>query len=97
MDMRELFLQILTVAYGATGIVGLIGYLPTIRDLYVHKKQSANISSYFLWTVTSGIGFLYGLFILNDNLFRFIYGIHVFSCLTVLILSLILKNKSYNN
>lgn len=91
--MKELFLQVLTFAYGATGVIGLIGYLPTIKDLYLHKKQSANTSSYILWSSTSGIGFLYGIFILQDTLFRIVYGINFFSCVIVLALSLGLKSR----
>ena len=92
--MEELFLQILVIAYGATGVVGLVGYWPTIRDLYHHKKPSANISSFIVWSSTVGIGFLYAIFILQDTLFRIVSGINFFACLTVLILSIQLKRKN---
>ena len=91
--MKELLLQILVIAYGATGVVGLVGYWPTIRDLYHHKKPSANISSYILWSSTGGIGFLYAVFILPDLLLRIVSGINFFACLVVLILSIGLKQK----
>lgn len=92
--MKELLLQILVITYGATGIVGLVGYWPTIRDLYHHKKPSANILSYILWSSTGGIGFLYAIFILPDLLLRIVSGINFFVCLTVLILSIGLKQKA---
>jgi hypothetical protein len=92
--MKELLLNILIVAYGAVGVVGLIAYLPTIKDLYHHQKPSANIASYALWTFTGGIGFLYSLFILPDFLFRFVSGMNFGACALVLFLSLGLKNKS---
>ena len=91
--MKELLLQALVIAYGTTGIVGLVGYWPTIKDLCHHKKPSANISSYILWSSTGGIGFLYAIFILPDLLLRFVSGINFFACLIVLILSIGLKRK----
>jgi hypothetical protein len=91
--MKELLLQILIVAYGATGIIGLVGYLPTIKDIYHHKKASANISSYILWSSTAGIAFFYAVFILPDLLLRIVSGMNFFACLVVLILSLRLKGR----
>jgi len=89
--MREFLLQALTFAYGGVGIVAFIAYFPTIRDLYHHKKASANISSYILWTVTGGTSFLYSLFVLQDLLFRFVSGLSFIACMIVLILSVKLK------
>ena len=86
--MKELLLNVLIVAYGGTGIVALVGYWPTIKDLYHHKKASANTSSYMLWTATGGITFLYAMFILPDLLLRIVTGINFVACLTVLILSI---------
>ena len=92
--MEEIFLQSLVIAYGATSVVGLAGYWPTIKDLYHHKKPSANISSFIVWSSTVGIGFLYAIFILQDQLFRIVSGINFFACLAVLILSIQLKRKN---
>jgi len=92
--MKEIFLNILKVIYGSTGIVALIGYWPTIVDLYHHKKPSANISSYVLWTTTNGITFLYALCILPDPLLRMVTGVNFSACLTVLILSIHLKQRT---
>jgi len=91
--MAELLLQLLSIAYGLVGIVTLIAYVPTIKDLCIHKKPSANITSYAIWTVTSGISFMYGLFILQDFLFKMVSGIGFGACATVLVLSLMLKNS----
>lgn len=90
--MKELFLQAITVAYAGVGVIGLIAYWPTIKDLYHHKKASANIASYILWTGTASISFLYSLFILQDLLFRIVSGINFLACMIVLILSINLKN-----
>jgi hypothetical protein len=91
--MKELLFDSISMAYAATGFVSLIGYWPTIKDLYHHKKPSANISSYILWSATAGIGFLYAIFVLPDLPLRFVYGVNFFACLTVLILSLRLLKK----
>lgn len=90
--MTEILLRILTVAYAGVGVVSLIAYWPTIKDLYHHKKPSANITSYMIWTATSGIAFLYSLFILPDFLFRFVSSVNFGSCAVVLLLSIRLKN-----
>lgn len=91
--MKDLLFDSISMAYAATGFVSLIGYWPTIKDLYHHKKPSANISSYILWSATAGIGFLYAIFVLPDLPLRFVYGVNFFACLTVLILSLRLLKK----
>jgi len=91
--MKNLFLQILIIAYACVGIVATIGYFPTIKDLLIHKKKSANVNSYIVWTICASITFLYSLFILNDWLVRIVTGLNFASCAVVLILSLKLKMK----
>lgn len=88
--MQETLLQILTISYGRAGIVSIIAYWPTIKDLY-HKKASANISSYILWIIATGIAFLYSLFILPDLLFMLVSGMNFGACILVLFLRLRLK------
>ena len=90
--MKEILLQALTIAYAVVGVVGFIAYWPTIKDLYHHKKPSANTVSYMLWTTTTGIAFLYSLFILPDLLFRIVSGINFGACALVLFLRIRLKN-----
>lgn len=91
LTMKDLLLQILIIAYGATGVVSVIGYWPTIKDLYQHKKPSANISSYVLWTATSGVAFLYSVCILQDVLVQIVSGVSLAACAVVLVLSLWLR------
>lgn len=86
-----MLLKMITIAYGGVGIIGLIAYWPTIKDLYFYKKASANTSSYILWTTTSGISFLYSLFVLPDLLFRIVSGLGFIACAVVLFLSIRLK------
>jgi hypothetical protein len=90
--MKEILVWALTVSYGATGIIGLIAYWPTIKDLYYYKKPSANIASYVVWTATSGIAFLYAVLILPDWLFIIVSGFNFAACGLVLGLSIRLKN-----
>jgi len=89
-----MILWLLTLAYAGTGIIGLIAYWPTIKDLHYHKKPSANISSYILWAATSATAFLYALFILPDLLFIIVSGIGFGACALVLFLSIRLKRYS---
>jgi hypothetical protein len=91
--MKELLLQILIVSYASVGIISTIAYWPTIRDLYHHKKLSANITSYLLWTMTSGVAFLYSLFILDDVFVRIVSGLGFGCCALVLFLSINLKYR----
>lgn len=91
--MTEILLQILIFAYASVGVVATIGYIPTIKDLWFHKKMSANISSYIIWTACSGIAFLYALFILPDLLFRIVSGLNFASCALILLLSVALKYR----
>lgn len=90
--MKEFLLHLLIITYASVGVIGLIAYWPTIRDLY-QKKPSANINSYMLWTVGSGIGFLYSLFILSDLLLRIVSGLYLGANALVLLLSIKLKNR----
>lgn len=95
--MKEILIKIIVISYGATAVVDILAYLPTIKDLYKHKKPSANVTSYWLWTTTTGTGFLYSLFILPDLLFRLVSGAMFLSNLLILVLIIRLQsNKSTN-
>jgi hypothetical protein len=83
----ELVLQFLIIAYAGTGIIATIGYIPTIIDL-IHKKKSANVPSYAIWTFCSIITFLYALFRLQDLLLRIVTGLNFLCCATVLVLGI---------
>lgn len=85
--MKELFLHGLTVAYVFAGVICCVAYLPTIKDLYFHKKASANTTTYILWTITAFITLLYSFFVLPDLLFRIISAANFIACALVLVLS----------
>lgn len=88
-----MILKIIIISYGATAVVNIVAYWPTIKDLYFNKKPSANTASYILWSISTGIAFLYSLFILPDLLFRIVSGIFFILNATVLFLCLKLKNS----
>ena len=83
-----LFITILSVLYAGVGVASLIGYLPTIKDLWHHKKASANTSSYAIWTVTSLVAFLYSIFVVPDFLFQFVSLVSLVCCSLILVLML---------
>jgi hypothetical protein len=88
----EILLTILAFLYATTGITEMIGYAPTVRDL---KKRiaSANIHSYFIWTFTTAVTFLYAIFIVSDTLLEIVTGLNFLCCTTIFVLALELKNK----
>lgn len=90
--MKELLLQIIIIAYAFDGLIGIIAYWPTIKDVY-HNKASANKTSYLIWTITSGTALLYSIFILPDFLLRMVTGLNFLACAAIYILSLRLKSK----
>ena len=89
----EILLKLLMIAYGGVGIFVAIGYWPTIKDLWINKRKSANIASYVIWVACSVISFLYSLFILKDLLYRIVSGLGLLCCMLILILSIRLKYK----
>jgi hypothetical protein len=88
----EILLTIITFLYASTGIIGAIGYIPTIRDL-INGIASANINSYIIWTLSTGIGFLYAFFVISDLLLEIVMGLNFAFCTTILILDYRLKYK----
>ena len=90
--MEDLLLKCLTVLYASIGGLAILGYWPTIKDLY-HKKKSSNSLSYLIWSLAGGIAFLYSLFVLKDIPFRIVSGLNFGACLVVLYLSISLKSS----
>ena len=88
--MSEYLIYILTFLYSVGGIIAFIGYYPTIKDLW-HKKASANVSTYLIWTITTTIASLYGLLVLKDLPFILATNLNLLACGTILALRLRLK------
>ncbi|MEX0597426.1 MAG: hypothetical protein WD512_13105 [Candidatus Paceibacterota bacterium] len=88
MSWYGIFTQVIIFLFGATAIIDIIGYWPTIKDLYIYKKNSANKRSFALWAATSGVSCLYGIFVLQDNLYIIVSSIYLLANLTVLILTI---------
>jgi hypothetical protein len=91
--MEDILSLILKFAYASAGVVSTAGYIPTIKDLWLHKKMSANIHSYFIWTICSVFTLLYSIFILPDLLFQIVSGLSLAACGAILILSVALNRK----
>ena len=91
--MQENLIKLITITYAGVGVMGLIAYWPTMRDLYFLKKPSANATSFFIWTLASGISLLYGIFILHDSLYCIVTGAHFVACTIIIFLILGLKKK----
>ena len=88
----QTLLIIIAFLYAGTGIVATIGYLPTIIDL-IKNKRSANRNSYIIWTLCSGITFLYALLVISDLLLEIVTGLNFASCAIILLLTLRLELK----
>jgi hypothetical protein len=92
MVLSEILLNVLTIAYGLTGIVGILAYWPTISDL-LKKKPSANVESYSLWTITTAIATLYAIFKVEDAPLTIVIGLNFLCCATILVLDKRLEKR----
>lgn len=87
--------MILTVAYGGVGVVGFMGYIPTIIGLF-KGKPCADLNSYVIWSITGLVGLLYSIFILKDLLVIAISTMNVSSCVLIAALTVYVKLKYKN-
>jgi len=92
--MKEILLEILKYSYAWVWIVSFIAYLPTIKDVYLKQKMSANFYSYLLWTITTFIWTLYVVVFTDDLLLQLVYGISFISCFVISIWIKILEFKN---
>jgi len=92
--MIEIISQTLMLAYASTGIIATIGYVPTIKDLVIHRKMSANIASYSIWTFCSAVTFLYSMILIQDLLLRIVTGLNFGCCALILGLALSIKKNN---
>lgn len=91
--MQETLLKWLIILYTSTAFIDMLWYWPTIIDLWHHKKPSANIRSYMVWTITTFIWFMYSIFILPNLPFRIVTWVVFISNLTILVLSIRLNKR----
>jgi len=91
MTLIEILLKILIVAYASVGVISIIGYWPTIKDLLFNRIKSANVDSYIIWTITAVVSLLYALFILDDWLVRIVMGLNLACCFIIMVLSIRLR------
>ena len=90
----NIILTIIALLYASVGIIGFVGYFPTVKDL-VKKIPSANLNSYIVWTYSSCITFLYALLVVSDLLLEVVTGLNFLACVTILILAVGLKYGKY--
>ncbi len=88
----DVFLSIVAFLYALTGIVVIVGYLPTIRDL-TRGVASANVQTYFIWSLCGGTAFLYALVVVSDLLLEIMTGLNFTCCLVIFILAWRQKRK----
>ena len=79
--------HILSTLYVVAGIVGNVGYVPTIRDLWL-LKPAANLQSYILWSLTSMLVFAYAAAVNGDLLFIALSCQTLCFCVAVFVLEL---------
>ena len=88
----EKFVEIITILYATVGLISIIAFWPTIKDLW-NKKPSANSTSVEIWIIVAIISCLYGLFIIHDFLFTAISGVNLGLNMLVLSLRLRIRRK----
>lgn len=94
--MPEIFVTIITFLYSIGGIVTFSGFIPTMKDLW-NNKPSANVHTYYIWTLTTFFTSLYAIFVVKDLVFSIVINLQLIACLIVLILALRLKVKTSSN
>lgn len=95
--MSQLLIQILSLAYSAGGVICLIAYWPTIKDLAIHKKPSANNATYAMFIFYAASAFLYSIFVLPNVLFSVMSAINLLCCTVVLVLNMKLGRELASN
>ena len=93
-NIEEALIPILTTLYGVGGVINIVGYIPTIRDL-MHHKPSANVSTYVMWAFVALAAFLYGLFVLKDLFYNVVIGAQL--AIIILVLTLLFKIRYAHN
>lgn len=82
---------ILTILYAFVGILGLMGFVPVIKDVYFHRKKKASTTTFMIWSFTSFVSFNYGVFVVQDRMFMTIAAINFTFCFTILMMLLFLE------
>jgi len=92
MDDSNIFLTLLTGLYGISGVISMIAYLPTIKDL-LKGIPSANFYTYSLRFLYYLIAVLYGIFVVKDRVFTGLASLD--SVILLVIITLILRLKHF--
>ena len=73
--------NIISMLYAIGGVVMILGYYPTIKDL--RNKLHANPQTYFIWGAVSFISVMYGTFVMKDWLYTSFMVIHTIICMAI--------------
>jgi hypothetical protein len=77
--------KIITILYGACGLIALLAYLPQIKTLMESEehRKSLVLSTWAMWTITSGVTFLYAYFVVSDIFFSLVSLVGCICCLII--------------
>ncbi len=84
---------IISSLYATTGVIGIIGYIPTLKEVII-KHKPINIPSYLIWSFCNIIGLLYAIFVISNFLLGIVMGSNLFFCSLILILSISIRKKN---
>lgn len=91
--MPENIIYLITILYASAWFIALAWFLPTLRDLFIERKNSANALTTMTWAATNGIATLYGYFVVEDLLFTCISWVSCCCFLAISGMSLYLSKK----
>lgn len=81
----------LTILYACVGVIGLMGFIPVIKDVYFHRKKKASAATFMIWSFTSFTSFNYGVFVVQDKMFMTIAAVNFAFCFTILMMLLFME------
>ncbi|NBX85963.1 MAG: hypothetical protein EBQ80_01770 [Proteobacteria bacterium] len=95
------WVEILTVAYAAAGVVGVAGYIPQILALWRDNSRSLNVPllTWSIWTAQTAVYFAYAMVVNGDRAFILIMMatlVAVSICLALLVYNRYFRQIVYN-
>lgn len=89
------FITFLTWAYSCVGLISLTAYFPQIMSLIKNPDSARGtaLSSWVIWTFTSGISFFYASFVAHDIYMIWVSGVSFSGTVAVTALTLYARHK----
>jgi len=88
-----MLISTITALYWLAWIITFIGYFPTIKDL-LKWKPSANLSTYWMWTGTMLVTFLYAILVNGDIMFIIVVWLQLLACIIIFFLRLRIEKQN---